>query len=580
MSAKWLACLSLCSGLAMAATEEQKLDALIEQHWQLNLELNPVTASSLGDKRWNDKLEDLSPSALENQHQRLKKQRSQVELIDVSQLSDQGEVNLALLKYQLDNSIDNYRFGAQRIPVNSEWGFYQLSYLPKSIRIQSYQDAKDYLARLQALPEYLDQNVYWMKRGLRDGFSQPQVVLKGKASTFAPFIVEKAQESDFFKPIEEAKAFLSPAEYQDVMARGEAIILQHIVPAYIKTRDFVINEYAKNTRKTLGASQMPGGKAYYENRVKHFTTLDMTGDEIHQLGLEEVARIRNEMQVVIEKTGFKGDFASFVQYLRTDPKFYAKSADELLMRASYLAKKMDAKLPEFFKTLPRKPYGVAPVPESIAPKYTTGRYVGASRDDQPGYYWVNTYALDRRPLYVLEALTLHEAVPGHHLQISLAAEMENVPEFRKHLYISAFGEGWGLYSEWLGQEAGFYQDPYSQFGRLTYEMWRALRLVVDTGIHLKGWSRQQVIDYMAENSALSLHNITTETDRYISWPGQALSYKIGEIKIKSLRKKAEQKLGKKFDIREFHDEVLKRGSIPMALLDKKIEQYIELKSAE
>ena len=288
-----------------------------------------------------------------------------------------------------------------------------------------------------------------------------------------------------------------------------------------------------------------------------------------------MARIRSEMQEIIKEVGFEGTFADFIHFLRTDPQFYATTPEQLLKEAAYIAKKMDAQLPKLFHTLPRMPYGVAPVPANIAPKYTTGRYVGSSRSDQAGYYWVNTYALDKRPLYVLEALTLHEAVPGHHLQISLNAELENLPSYRRDAYLSAFGEGWGLYSEYLGIEAGFYQDPYSRFGRLTYEMWRAARLVVDTGMHMYGWSRERAMNFMSENTALSLHNVKTETDRYISWPGQALSYKIGELTIKLLRTEAEQALGPRFDIREFHHQVLRHGSVPLSVLEEQVRLYIK-----
>ena len=301
----------------------------------------------------------------------------------------------------------------------------------------------------------------------------------------------------------------------------------------------------------------------------------MTPKEIHELGLKEVARIRSEMEEVIKEVGFKGTFAEFIHFLRTDPQFYATTPEQLLKEAAYIAKKMDAQLPRLFHTLPRKPYGVVAVPANIAPKYTTGRYSGSSRDDQAGYYWVNTYALDKRPLYALEALTLHEAVPGHHLQISLNTELENLPSYRRDAYLSAFGEGWGLYSEYLGIEAGFYQDPYSRFGRLTYEMWRAARLVVDTGMHMYGWSRERAMNFMGDNTALSLHNVKTETDRYISWPAQALSYKIGELTIKRLRKEAEQALGQKFDVREFHHQVLRHGSVPLSVLEQQIRLYIK-----
>jgi len=301
----------------------------------------------------------------------------------------------------------------------------------------------------------------------------------------------------------------------------------------------------------------------------------MSVDDIHSLGLNEVKRIRGEMQSIVNQLEYDGNINQFIQYLRTDKKFYAQTAEELIKQASYIAKKMDAKLPQLFNYLPRTPYGVEPVPESIAPKYTTGRYISPTKDDQPGYYWVNTYALDKRPLYALTALTLHEAVPGHHLQISLAREMHDLPEVRRYTYISAFGEGWGLYSEFLGKEVGMYTDPYDEFGRLSYEMWRACRLVVDTGMHLKGWSRQRAIDFMLENTALSEHNVTTEIDRYISWPAQALSYKIGELTIKKLRGQAEQSLGDNFDIRAFHHAVLEHGSVPLSILEENIQDFIK-----
>jgi len=338
---------------------------------------------------------------------------------------------------------------------------------------------------------------------------------------------------------------------------------------------FFTQEYFPNARKTIGVSETPNGNEFYKNRAKHYTTTDMTPEQIHELGLSEVKRIRTEMAEIIVKTGFKGSFTEFTHFLRTDPQFYAKTPLELIKEASYIAKQMDAKLPALFKHLPRSPYGVAPVPDSIAPKYTTGRYIGAQNDSQPGYYWVNTYALDKRPLYVLPALTLHEGVPGHHLQISLNAELDNLPSYRRNAYISAFGEGWGLYSEWLGIEAGIYQDHYSNFGRLTYEMWRAARLVVDTGMHVMGWSRERAMNFMTNNTALSTHNVKTEIDRYISWAGQALSYKIGEITIRNLRKKTEEQLGKNFDVREFHHQILKNGSVPLNVLEKQINEFIE-----
>ena len=352
------------------------------------------------------------------------------------------------------------------------------------------------------------------------------------------------------------------------------MISQQITPVYQQYLDFFTTQYVPGARDNIAAIALPDGAAYYQNRLEHYTTLKMTPQQVHQIGLQEVARIRAEMQQVIQQTGFKGSFAEFVQFLRTDPQFYVTKPEQLLKEASYLAKKIDAQLPKLFKTLPRTPYGVEPVPAEIAPKYTTGRYAGGRAAGEPGFYWVNTYALDRRPLYELEALTLHEAVPGHHLQVALANEQDSLPGYRRSFYTSAFGEGWGLYSEYLGLEVGFYTDLYSNFGRLTYEMWRAGRLVVDTGMHTMGWSRQQAIDFLAQNTALSMHNVTTEVDRYISWPAQALSYKLGELTIKRLRQKAEAALGEKFNVREFHDAVLSNGSVPLSVLEQQIDLYI------
>jgi uncharacterized protein (DUF885 family) len=359
---------------------------------------------------------------------------------------------------------------------------------------------------------------------------------------------------------------------------GTKAIRDEVVPAYRSFLEFMTKEYMPGARETVGAGALPGGKEYYEYLVRHFTTVDRTPEEIHALGLEEVRRIHAEMEEVIRKAGFTGSFADFLKFLRTDPRFYAKTPDELLKQASWIAKRIDGKLPAFFGRLPRLPYGVEPVPAEIAPKYTGGRYVPAPPGGKKaGTYWVNTYALQNRPLYVLQSLTLHEAVPGHHLQGSLSAELADLPAFRRFLYVNAFGEGWGLYCERLGLEMGLYTDPYSNFGRLTYEMWRACRLVVDTGLHAKGWTRQQAIDYLASNTALSLHECTTETDRYISWPGQALAYKMGELKIRELRKKAEDALGPRFDIREFHDRILGAGTVTLPILEARIDAYIRSK---
>jgi uncharacterized protein (DUF885 family) len=526
-------------------------------------------------------LENLSAEFLEQKYKKNTELLAELDAIDRDKLSEENRINLTILRGQVQNSVDEYVFNTHYMPLTSEYGFHSsLSFMVSSSDYTKPQDYQLYLAKLQQIPRYFSQNIGWMRKGLEVGLTQPKAVLEGYQDSITAYIVDDATQSEFYKPFLNNTAGLSDSEFAAFQKQAQTIIKEQVIPAYQGYLTFFNNEYQPGARTDIGISSTPNGKAFYENRAKYYTTTDMTPKEIHELGLQEVARIRAEMEKIIEKVGFEGSFADFVHFLRTDPQFYAKTPKDLLKEASYIAKKMDAQLPKLFHTLPRMPYGVAPVPESIAPKYTTGRYSGSRRDDQAGYYWVNTYALDKRPLYVLEALTLHEAVPGHHLQISLNAELESLPSYRRNAYLSAFGEGWGLYSEFLGIEAGFYQDPYSDFGRLTYEMWRAARLVVDTGMHMYGWSRERAMKFMSENTALSLHNVKTETDRYISWPAQALSYKIGELTIKRLRHEAEQALGQDFDIREFHHQILRHGSVPMSVLEEQIQLYIKAELAK
>ena len=521
-------------------------------------------------------LANLSPEFLAKQYKSNTQLLADLDAVDATKLSDENQINLSIIRAQVQNSVDEYVFNAHYMPLTSEYGFHSgLSYIVNSSQYKKEQDLETYLARLAQIPRFFEQNIYWMKKGIETGLTQPKAVLEGYEDSISTYIVDDVTQSEFYKPFLANTASLSESDFYALQQRAKVVLKNKVIPAYKSYLTFFTEQYQPGARTSIGISETPNGKAFYKNRAKHYTTTDMTPKEIHQLGLKEVARIRGEMEAVIKEVGFKGSFAEFIHFLRTDPQFYATTPEQLLKEASYIAKKMDAQLPKLFHTLPRKPYGVAPVPASIAPKYTTGRYSGSNRDDEAGYYWVNTYALDKRPLYVLEALTLHEAVPGHHLQISLNAELENLPSYRRDAYLSAFGEGWGLYSEYLGLEAGFYQDPYSRFGRLTYEMWRAARLVVDTGMHMYGWSRERAMNFMSENTALSLHNVKTETDRYISWPAQALSYKIGELTIKRLRVEAEQALGPNFDIREFHHQVLRHGSVPLSVLETQVRLYIK-----
>ncbi|MCA1898451.1 DUF885 domain-containing protein [Shewanella putrefaciens] len=552
------------------------LQAIIDQSWQLQLSASPEMAYSMGDTSAAGELADLSPAALAKLNQGQIAVLAQLKALDRSSLSKEDKINAQILKDQIQNDVDLYRFKDYYLPITAESGFHAYITSIAQGRFNTLEDYRNYIAKLNALPTYFAQQTHWLKQGLAEGITPPKVTLYGFEDSISAYIVP-VEKSGYFKPFTQYPSYFTEAQKTQLTQEGRTLVEQKVLPLYQNFYDFMTKEYIPNARENIAASSLPNGAEFYENRVRYYTTLNMTSMQVHELGLKEVQRIRQEMEQIIASVGFKGNFADFLHFLRTDPKFYTTSADQLLKEAAFIAKKADAMLPKYFGKLPRKPYGIAPVPAEIAPKYTTGRYSGSNSDDEPGYYWVNTYALDKRPLYELEALTLHEAVPGHHLQISLNSELTSLPDFRRYSYISAFGEGWGLYSEYLGLEAGFYQDPYSNFGRLTYEMWRAARLVVDTGMHAQGWSRQQAIDFMASNTALSLHNVTTEIDRYISWPGQALSYKIGELTIKRLRAKAEQELGDKFDIRAFHDAVLENGSVPMSILEQQINDFIEAK---
>ncbi|MDX5405926.1 MAG: DUF885 domain-containing protein [Chromatiaceae bacterium] len=556
--------LTACAGSPQRA--DQRFTALAEQIWQGEQRL-----------RQNEpgQLTDMSPQALAQRQQQRLAWQAKLQQVNVDSLSEQNRINHAILVYRLADDIDEYRFGAHLMPLTAESGFHtNLGFLPQRSAFRTISDYQNYLRQLSAIPRYMSQQTNWMRQGIASGMTQPKAVLTGFENSIISYVVAEPADSVFFQPFAKQPAFVSDADWQQLVDEAKQQIRLSVNPAYQAFYQFMLDEYLPAARDSIAASALPNGAEYYQNRLEHYTTLSLTPAQVHQIGLDEVKRIRGEMQQVIDELGFKGSFADFVQFLRTDPQFYPKTPDELMRYAAFLSKKADAQLPKLFKTLPRTPYGVVPVPAEIAPKYTTGRYSGASRDDQAGFYWVNTYALNRRPLYEMEALTLHEAVPGHHLQIALASEQASLPDYRRSFYTSAFGEGWGLYAEYLGLEMGFYQDPYSNFGRLTYEMWRAARLVVDTGMHSMGWSRQQAIDFMAANTALSMHNVTTEIDRYISWPAQALSYKLGEITIKRLRADAEQALGERFNVREFHDQLLSNGSLPLPILEQLVRNYI------
>ena len=561
----------------IALASDATLKAILDEDWKFRLREDPLFATAAGNHEYDALLPSVKRADFERRNSVRRQTLKKLEALDRSKLTKSERISYDLLKQDLQDSISEFEFNTFFIPLNADSGFHsEFARLPRQMPFDTVQDYENYIARLHAFPEYMRQNISLLKQGLQTGMSLPAVTLQGLEASISSNIVEDPQKSVFYAPFADFPSSVPASSREQLKKKGIQAIQESVIPAYKTFLDFMTAEYIPKTRRTTAASDLPNGRKYYEYLVRHFTTLEMTPEEVHQIGLSEVARIHKEMEEIIQEVNFQGDFSSFLKFLRTDPRFYPKTAEQLLKEASFIAKKMDGKLPSLFKKLPRLPYGIEPVPDSIAPKYTAGRYVDPPQGSkEPGLYWVNTYGLESRTLYTLESLTLHEAVPGHHLQTAIARELENIPELRKTTYISAFGEGWGLYSEWLGLEAGFYKDPYSNFGRLTYEMWRACRLVVDTGIHAKGWSREKAMDYMAANTALSLHEVKTETDRYISWPGQALAYKIGELKIRELRKKAEAALGTKFDVREFHDAVLGNGSVTLPILEQEINDFIE-----
>tara|TARA_B100000787_G_scaffold170205_1_gene164820 strand:+ start:10722 stop:12452 length:1731 start_codon:yes stop_codon:yes gene_type:complete len=497
--------------------------------------------------------------------------------VSIQSLSETETISLKLLKFKLNDQIDYYTYERFLNPLLSDAGFH--SNLNYTVRpFSNYKAIKSYLNKLNAIPIFVDQHFVNLREGLAKGVSQPKVIFKGYESTYEDHIVDNYLDSYFYSPFKNLPENIKQDQKDSILNVAKMAIENSVIPQFKRVKYFFENEYIPNTRTSIGVSETPKGKEYYQNRINFYTTSNLySAEDIHQIGLKEVARIKAEMRNIIKEVKFNGNFLDFLTFLRTDPQFYAKTPKELLMIARDIAKRADEQLPRFFKTLPRKPYGVAPVPDAIAPKYTGGRYVGTSKNSSdPGYYWVNTYDLPSRTLYTIPSLTVHEAVPGHHLQGALNNELgDSIPQFRRDLYLSAYGEGWGLYSEFLAEEMGIYTTPYEHFGKFTYEMWRACRLVVDTGIHAKGWTRQQVVDFMSSNTALSLHEINTETDRYISWPGQALSYKIGELKIRELREKAVSALQTKFDIREFHEVILEQGTVTLAILETRIHNYIE-----
>ena len=546
-------------------TDQHKLDGIIEEYQ--NHEGYDYDEYPLGN---------FSEDYFKNEKEFAENLLSKMSKIDANKLDENDNISYELLSFELLDIIAYYDFERFLNPLLSDSGFH--SSLVYHVRpVYNYDQIKNYLNKLNSIPQYVDQYLPLLRKGIKKGVSQPLIIFKGYESTYNDHITDDYKSNYFYSPFNNLPKDLSQTQKDSILIEAQKAIEKNVVPQFIRIKNFFEKEYYPNTRNSIGVSETPNGLEFYQNRIDYYTTSKTyTADKIHEIGLTEVARIKKEMVEIIKELNFKGSFEEFFKFLRTDDQFYAKTPKELLMYARDISKRADAQLPRFFKTLPRKPYGVAPVPDAIAPKYTGGRYVGTSKNSsEPGYYWVNTYDLKSRTLYTIPALTVHEAVPGHHLQNALNNELgDSIPQFRRNLYLSAYGEGWGLYTEFLADEMGIYTTPYEKFGKFTYEMWRACRLVVDTGIHAKGWSRDQAVNYMSSNTALSLHEVNTEIDRYISWPGQALSYKIGELKIRELRNKAENKLNQKFDIRDFHEIILEYGTVTLSILENRINNYI------
>jgi uncharacterized protein (DUF885 family) len=501
---------------------------------------------------------------------------ARLDAIDPDALPETDQASYAVLAYLLDSATSISGEMSAMLPFTNDSGFHtSANFTALGTRLRTSDEAEAWIARIEALPDYLGQHQAWLERGLEQGVTQPRAILPGVADQIEAQIVAP-EDSTLFAPLRGLPDTMSAQERERLEALALAAIETEALPALRDLHRFFVNDYIPNARESLGARELPGGEEFYRQLVRRHTTLDMTPEEVHQIGQREVARIRALMEAVIEEAEFEGSFAEFLAFLRTDPQFYADSEMELMRYASYFAKKADDEMPRFFHRLPRLPYGVRMVPASIAPNYTTARYWPGDPDTgQAGGYMVNTYRLDQRPLYELPALTVHEAVPGHHHQIAIAQEIEDVPQFRRDGYITAFGEGWALYTEFLGTDMGMYETPYDRFGQLTYEMWRACRLVADTGIHWYGWSREEAEACFLENSALSPLNVTNEVSRYISWPGQALAYKTGELLIRRLRERGETELGAEFDLAAFHDTILEEGGVPLAYLEDKMTAWID-----
>jgi uncharacterized protein (DUF885 family) len=559
------------------SAEGAKLRKLIDEDWEWQLRDNPENATYIGERKYADRLADRSPAAWERRRAHNKEMVQRIASIDHTKLSADDQLNYDLFLVQTRMAAEGDRYPYELIPMHQMGGVYTtLSDLAQLIPRDTVKDHEDFLARMRAFPRAVDETIALMKRGLAAGLTPPRVIVREVAEAIANQITDDPVKSPVYAlAFTNFRSTIPSGEQERLQKEAVQVLRSDVMPALRKLHAYWVNDYEPKTRETFGWSNLPQGREWYAYQVRQQTTSDRSPDDIHTLGLSEVKRIRGEMERIREQVGFTGTLEQFFTFLRTDPRFYYKTRDELLVAYRDIAKRVDPELTRLFGALPRLPYGVIPIPSYSEKTQTTAYYTpGSPESHRPGYYFVNLYDLPSRPKWEMEALSLHEAVPGHHLQIALAQELDALPAFRRNGNFTAFIEGWGLYAESLGSDLGMYTDPYSRFGQLTYEMWRAVRLVVDTGMHSKGWSRQQAIDYFVANSSKPLHDIEVEIDRYLAWPGQALAYKLGELKIKELRASASRELGAAFDIRAFHDTVLGAGPLPLSVLDTRVNEWV------
>jgi uncharacterized protein (DUF885 family) len=572
---KVLASLLIFASNASFADATADFALLLEEHWEARLANNPLETSRNGDRRFNDQWTDQSLEAIAERHDQAKEFLQRVYAIDRDALSTDDQLNHELFRRQMQDAVDKYQFGGYLMPFAHRGGIQSLHNVTNQLRLETVQDFDDWLARLGKIEVLIEQTIDLAEKGRKSGFMPPRILMERVPKQLAMQVVDYASESPFFAVFETMPESFSAADRERIRAAATDTLEDSVLPAYKKLDGYFNTRYLPATRDSIGHSALPNGNAWYEYLTRSYTTTRMTPDDIHRLGLEEVKRIRDEMEKIITEVEFAGSFQEFLVFLRTDPQFYYDNPDDLYEAYLATSKRIDPELVRLFGKLPRMPYGVKPIPDSIAPDTTTAYYSDPAADgSRAGIYWVNLYRPEVRPKYEIEVLSVHEAVPGHHLQLALQQELTDMPMFRRFMWFTAFVEGWGLYSERLGYDLGLYQDPYSRFGQLTYDMWRAVRLVVDTGIHYKGWTRQQAIDFFKDNAAKAEHDIVNEIDRYIGRPGQALAYKIGQLKMLTLRERAERQLGEDFDIRAFHDELLGAGALPLDLLEQRMDAWL------